>query len=329
MATGLKRREFIALCAAVTSWPLSVGAQPLPVIGFLSSRSSGESAPLVSAFRQGLSDGGYVEARDVVIVYQWAENKYDRLPGMAAELVRMPASMIVAAGGAVSAFAAKAATTVIPIVFTSVGNPVEIGLVASLARPGGNVTGIDATLTAELDAKRLELLHELLPSTEVIGVLVNPNRPDLATQVSEVHAAAQKLGLRLLVLGAGSESELDTAFKAATEQRLGALLVGADPFFVSRREQLIASAAHHRIPVMYQWRDFPLSGGLISYGASLAEAYRQTGVYAGRILKGAKPADLPVQRAARFELVLNLRIARNLGLAVPQALLARADEVIE
>jgi putative tryptophan/tyrosine transport system substrate-binding protein len=325
----VKRRELLAGFCGAAAWPLAGHAQQLPVIGFLSSRSSDESAPLVAAFREGLKEGGFVEGQTALIEYRWAENEYDRLPALAADLVRRQVSVIVAAGGPISAFTAKAATPAIPVVFTSVGNPVEIGLVAGLGRPGGNVTGIDATMTAELDAKRLELLHELLPALAVIGILVNPNRPDAVTQVKDIEAAARTLGLQVIIMSAGTEGDVDAAFMALVQQRLGALLISADPFFVSRRGQLVALAARHAIPTIYQWRDFVAVGGLISYGASLASAYRQAGIYTGRILKGTKPADLPIERPTKFELAVNLNTAKALGLTVPQSILLRADELIE
>lgn len=325
----MKRREFFAVFGGAAAWPLAAHAQQPPVIGFLSSRSAGESAPVVAGFRQGLSEAGYVEGRNVAIEYRWAENQYDRLPAFAAELVRRPVAVIVAAGGHASAVAAKAATRTIPIVFTSVGNPVESGLVASLNHPGGNVTGMDATLTAELDSKRLQLLKELVPAASIIGVLVNPNRPLYELQVEGIKATARILGQQVIIARAGRERDLDAAFTALDQQRAGALLVAADPFFSSRREQIITLAARYAVPASYQWRDFAVAGGLMSYGASLAGAYRQAGIYTGRILKGENPADLPVAQPTKFELVVNLKTAQGLGLTVPPAILARADEVIE
>jgi putative tryptophan/tyrosine transport system substrate-binding protein len=327
----MQRRTFFALLSGAAVWPVNVHSQqkPMPTIGFLSSRSAGESEPFVAAFRAGLLDAGFAEGRDANIEYRWADNQYERLPDMAAELVRMHPAVIVAAGGTVSAFAAKAASSTVPIVFTSAGNPVEIGLVASLGRPGGNLTGVDSTLTAELDAKRLELLHELVRGEGAVGVLVNPNRPDAAGQAAQIETAAHTLGLRPSFLKASSERELEVAFAELSRQQLKALMIGADPLFISRREQIIALAGRYAIPTIYGWRDFVISGGLISYGASLAGAYRQAGVYSGHILKGAKPADLPVRRPTKFELVINLTTAKALGLTVPQSLLARADEVID
>ena len=328
MNHGRSRRELCVLLGMVALWPAAVAAQA-PVIGFLSSRSAKESEPLVAAFREGLKEAGYIEGQNAAVVYEWAENRYERLPSLVAELVQRRVAVIVAAGGAATAFASKSATSTIPIVFTSVGNPVEIGLVSSLGRPGGNVTGSDATLTVEMDAKRLELLNELMPSATTIGVLVNPNRPDLESEISGLETAARKLGLQLAILRAGTEPDINTAFNAFAEQGLRALLIGTDPFFTSRREQLVGLAAQYAIPTIYQWRDFVERGGLMSYGASLASAYRQAGLYAGRILKGAKPAELPVARPTKFELVVNLKTASALGLTIPPAIMARADEVIE
>ena len=329
MIPTFSRRRLLALISAAALWPTPAAAQQPPVIGFLSSRSAEESAPFVAAFRDGLRDAGFVEGHGVAVEYRWAENQYDRLPGMAAELVARNVAVIIAAGGTVSAFAAKAATSTIPIVFTSAGNPVEIGLIASLSRPGGNLTGIDATLTTELDAKRLELLRELLTDDRPVGVLVNPNRPQVGSQISQIEVAGYSLGLRLSILKTASDGDLEPAFAELVRQRLGGLMIGADPLFISVRDQLISLAARHALPTIYGWRDFVTSGGLISYGASLAAAYRQTGAYAGRILKGAKPADLPVEQPTKFELVVNLNTAKTLGLTVPASILARADEVIE
>jgi putative tryptophan/tyrosine transport system substrate-binding protein len=324
-----RRRDFVALLSAAALCIPAAAAQQPARIGFLSSRSAAESAPLIEAYRKGLNETGIIPDRDAVVEYAWAENNYDRLPAMAAELVRRRVAVIVAAGGPPSAFAAKAATSTIPIVFTSVGNPVEIGLVSSLSRPGGNVTGSDSTLTAELDAKRLELLHALLPAAAVIGILANPNRPDFDTQLQEIAKAARKLRVQTEILEAGTESEIEAAFAVLDRKGVKALLVAADPLFSSRKNQLIMLAARYSVPTLYQWRDFAVSGGLISYGASLADAYGQAGVYTARILKGANPAELPIALPTKFELVLNLKTAKSLGLDIPTAILARADEVIE
>jgi ABC-type uncharacterized transport system substrate-binding protein len=323
------RRDFISLLGGgAAAWPLAARAQQpaMPVIGFLGSASAEPN--WMAAFRQGLGEVGYVEGRNVAIEYRWAENRYDLLPAFVAELVNRPVAVLIASGGPVTAQAAKAATSSIPIVFTAASNPVKLGLVASLNRPGGNVTG-SAMLTAELDAKRLELLRDLVPTARVIGALVNPRRPDVEAQSQDVQEAGRVLGLELLILSASSENDLHTAFASLAVQRIGALLVGADPFFTSRREQIIALAARHAVPAAYMTRDFPAAGGLMSYGANIVDGYRQAGIYAGQILRGAKPADLPVVQPTRFELVLNLKTAKVLGLTVPLIMQMTADEVIE
>jgi putative ABC transport system substrate-binding protein len=323
----MRRREFASLAIAAAVWAMPACAQP-PLIGVLGSASPGALTEALAAFAEGLNDAGYVIGKHAAIEYRWAENQYDRLPGLAAELIRLNPAVIVASGGPASALAAQKATSTIPIVFPAVSDPVELGLVTSLARPGGNVTGISA-LTTELDPKRLELLREVTPAVERVGVLVNPNRPSLAVQVLAIEAAAQTLGQHLIILPVGTEAELSDAFATLRQRGAGALLVSADPFFASRREQIIALAGQYRLPAVYQWREFALAGGLLSYGTSLPGVYGQAGAYVARILKGARPADLPVERPTKFELVVNLKTAKALGVAIPQAILARADEVIE
>jgi putative tryptophan/tyrosine transport system substrate-binding protein len=327
----MKRRELMLLLSgAAVAWPRALRAQQkaMPVIGFLSGVSSGPYAPFGAAFRVGLNDTGYVEGRNVAIEYRWAEGSYDRLPGLAADLVGLNVDLIVASGGLASALAAKKATSTIPTVFLSGDDPVAAGLVASLARPGGNLTGV-SFLVVELNAKRLELLSDLVPQVRIIALLVNPNNPSAEGIIRKVQEAAHAKGVQLAILKAGTESEIDAAFTSLVQLQAGALVIGNDPFFNSQREQLVALASRHAIPAIYEGREAAAAGGLISYGASFTSVYRQLGVYAGKILKGAKPADLPVQQPTKFELVVNLKTAAALGLAVPQSILARADEVIE
>jgi ABC-type uncharacterized transport system substrate-binding protein len=323
----MRRRDLLVLFCGLAVGTESALAQKtgVPRIGFVSSRSADESGPLLTGFRQGLSDNGFVEGQTVEIEYRWAENKYERLASLANDLIGRQVAVIVAAGGPASAFAAKAATTTIPIVFTSVGDPVEIGLVASLSHPGGNITGTDATLTTELDAKRLELLHELLPEIRSVAALINPTRPGSEDQTRQLQAAARDLGTDVILFSASQEADIDTGFSKLAQQGFKALLVGSDPFFASRREQLVRLAARHSVPAIYQWPEFVSAGGLMSYGASLADAYRQAGEYTSRVLKGTKPADLPVARPTKFELMINTNTAKALGLTIPASLLARAD----
>jgi putative ABC transport system substrate-binding protein len=332
MASYIGRRNFLAtLGGAAAAWPLAAPAQQpaMPVIGFLNAASPGPLRRQIAAFHEGLKESGYVEGQNVAVEYRWAEGQYDRLPALAADLVRRQVSVIVAGGGAPAVLAAKAATTTIPIVFTAGGDPIASGLVPSLNRPGGNITGVYHFATG-LEAKRLGLLHEMVPKATTIAVLVNPKfRKEAESQLRDVQEAAASLDVQLVVVRANAESDFDAAFSTVVQQRSGALLVCASPFFNTRREQLVVLAARHALPTIYEWRDFADAGGLMSYGTSLADAYRQAGVYAGRILKGAKPADLPIVQATRFEFVINLSTAKALGLTVPDQLLARADEVIE
>jgi putative ABC transport system substrate-binding protein len=325
----MKRRELLLLLGGAMTAARAVRAQQkaMPVIGFLHSASPGPYAPNVAAFRQGLSETGYVEGQNLAIEYRWAEGHYDRLPALVADLVGLKVHVI-AAGSAPSALAAKSATSTIPIVFTSGGDPVAAGLVASLARPGGNLTGV-SIMGAELTPKQLELLSELAPQFGVFALLVNPNYPSVDHEIRDAQEAARAKGVQLHILKATTESEIDAAFGTLLQLQGGALVVGVDPFFFSRSEQLVALAARHAVPAIYGLREWVLAGGLISYGLSLTDAYRQIGNYAGRILNGAKPADLPVQQPTRFELVVNLNTAKALGLTIPPSILARADEVIE
>ena len=325
----MKHRELMLLLAGAMAAARGVRAQQkaMPVIGYLSGASPGPSAPTVAAFRQGLSESGYVEGQNVAIEYHWAEGRYDRLPALAADLVDHKVDVIATTGGP-SVLAAKSATSTIPIVFRSGADPVELGLVASLARPGGNLTGVNF-ISIELMPKRLELLSDLVPQARVITLLVNPNNPIAERIIGNMQEAARAKGVQLAVLKASTESEIDSAFVSLIQRQAGALVVGNDAFFFSRREQLAALALRHAVPMIYGFREFATAGGLITYGASLTSVYRQAGIYVGKILKGAKPADLPVQQPTTFELVVNLKTAAALGLTVPPSILARADEVIE
>jgi putative ABC transport system substrate-binding protein len=325
----IQRREFITLLGGAAAWPQAAGAQQpaMPVIGLLDPRSPHMLATPSRGFRQGLKDTGYVEGENVALEYRWAENQMDRLPALAAELVSRRVSVI-AASTPIAAIAAKAATTTIPIVFVVNEDPVKLGLVASLARPGGNATGINI-LHAELTAKRLELLREVMPAATRVAVLVNPANATNTESTLRDMAAASTIGLQIKVLNASTSREIETAFASFMRERPDALFVSSDPYFYSRRVQLAVLAAHHTIPATYSQRDFPEVGGLMSYGTSLMDAFRQIGVYAGRILKGTKPSDLPVEQPTKFELVINLPTANVLGLEIPPTLLARADEVIE
>jgi putative tryptophan/tyrosine transport system substrate-binding protein len=327
----MRRREFIRLFGgAAVAWPLAARAQqqPMPVVGFVNASSPGPLRQQIAAFREGLKDSDYVEGQNVAVEYRWAEGQYDRLPALVADLVRQQVSVIVSGGGAPAVLAAKAATTTIPIVFSLGADPVGLGVVVSLNRPGGNITGV-YQFTSGLEAKRLGLLHEMVPKATSIAVLVNPNFADAESQLRDAQEAAARLGVQLVVVRANAESDFDAAFSTLVRQRAGALLVCSSPFFNGRREQLVVLAARHAVPAIYEWRDFAVAGGLMSYGTTLAEAYRQAGIYTGRILKGAKPADLAIVQSTKFEFVINLSTAKALGIDVPPTLSARADEVIE
>ena len=327
---GMRRREFITLLGGSAAWPLAARAQQptMPVIGFLHPQSSDGFTEPLRGFRQGLNDTGYSEGDNVAIDYRWADNQVDRLPALAGDLVRKQVAVIVAIGGTDSARAAKAAATTIPIVFNVGDDPVKLGLVSSLSRPGGNVTGVNF-FSVELAAKRLELLLELVPRATRVAVLVNPAVAAGEPTVRDAQGAARAMGLQVHVLNASTGREIDAAFATLARERPDALLVGTGPPFTARRVQLVQLAAYHKIPAIYALRQNAEIGGLMTYGASLTDAYRQVGVYTGRILKGAKPADLPVVQASKFELVINVQTARMLGLTVPQSLLSTADEVIE
>ena len=326
-----RRREFITLLgAAGAAWPRAGRAQQpsMPVVGFLHPSSPEPFGHIVNGFRRGLNDSGFVEGQNVAIEYRWARGEYSRLPALAAELVQRRVRVILAGGGEVGALAAKAATSTIPILIITSSDPVKSGLVASFSRPGGNITGL-MTATSILEAKKFGLLCEIVPNARVVAMLINPNYPPHAADAVEVHSAAQSIGRQLLVLRAGSPEAIDLAFASLVEQRAGALLVGGDPFLVGRSQQIVAMATRHAIPAIYDFRESVLTGGLMSYGSSLPNNYRQLGVYAGRILKGESAADLPIMHPAIFDFAINLVTAKALGLEVPPTLLARADEVIE
>jgi putative ABC transport system substrate-binding protein len=326
----MRRREFIALLGGAVTWPLAARAQQpaVPVVGYLSARSPDDTAHLVAAFRRGLGAGGFVEGQNVTIEYRWALGQYDRLPAMAAELVRRPVAVFATTGGEPAAIAARGATSTIPIVFLIGGDPVKLGLAASYNRPGGNATGMNI-LTATMEPKRLGLLRELVPQATTIGVLLNPSFQPAANQLRDLQEAARAIGVQIHVLNAATDRELDAAFETISQQRIPALAVTADPFFDTRRDKLVALAARHAVPTIYHFREFVAAGGLMSYGVDSLETYRQVGVYTGQILKGAKPADLPVLQPSKFEFVINLKAAKALGVKISDNLLSLADDVIE
>jgi len=324
-----RRRDFITLLPGAAAWPLAARAQQpaMPVIGFLNSRSPQDAAHLATAFQRGLYENGFVDGQNLTIDFRWADGQYERLPALAAELVRRPVKVIAATGGDPAALAAKAATSTIPIVF-STSDPVKLGLVASYSRPGGNATGINL-LTTTMEPKRVGILHDLMPRASMIAVLVDPRFPTAGMQSSDIEEAAHTIGIQTEVFHASTDSEINSAFQSIAQRRLPALLVAGAPFFDTRRDNLIALAAQHQLPTIYQFREYAVDGGLISYGVSNTDAYRQVGAYVGRILKGAKPAELPVLQPTKFEFVINLKTARALGIKISGDLLSLADEVIE
>jgi putative ABC transport system substrate-binding protein len=326
----MRRRDFVALLGAGAAWPVAARAQQpaMPVIGVLGGHTRAQWQPFLTAFHQGLKQAGYIEGENVASEYRWAEGHYDRLPALAADLVHRQVAVIAAIGGVNSALAAKAATSEIPIVFLTGRDPVELGFVESFNRPGGNLTGV-SLLNDELVAKRLELLRELVPKAATIATLINPDNRNHPSHARTLEAVARAGGQQLVVIGAAADGDFEPAFAMLIQRRADALVVNADPFFDSRQEQIVRLAARHAVPTIFPWREYVQAGGLASYGTSLLDAHRQTGVYAGRILKGAKPADLPVVQATKFEMSVNLKTANALGLTVPTSILLRADEVIE
>ena len=326
----MKRRTFIAGLGSAAAWPVVARGQQsaIPVVGFLSSRSRGESAGVVAAFRRGLGEVGVIEGQNLIIAFRWAEGRYDRLPALAAELVNLRVAVLFAAGGPPSALAAKDATSTIPVVFSAVSEPIRLGLVPSLNRPGGNVTGM-SFLDSELVAKSAQHLKEAVPAAAVIGLLVNPSGPSAEIYAKEAPAAARALGIQIPVLNASTEHDLDEAFASLGKLHAGGLVVPAEPFFDSQRERIVSLAAQHAVPMISSLREYVTAGGLMSYGPSLPDSYRQAGIYVGRILKGMKPHELPVMQPTKFELVINLKTAKALGLTIPETLLATADEVIQ
>ena len=327
----MKRREFITLLGgAAAAWPLVASAQQpaMPMIGYLSSRSPDDTTHLLAGFRQGLAEGGFIERQNLTIEYRWALGQYDHLTVLAPELTRLPVVVVVSTGGEPAALAAKAASSTIPIVFATGADPIKVGLVESYNRPGGNATGINF-LTADMEAKRLGLLHELMPQAKTVTFLYNPKFAAAESELHDVQEAAHTLGLRINVLHASTDNEINAAFKTMVQQQTEALILAADPFFDTRRSQLVVLAAYNMLPAIYQFREYAVAGGLMSYGIDAVDAYRQVGIYTARILKGARPVDLPVLQPTKYELVINLKTTKALGLEVPPTLLARADEVIE
>jgi putative ABC transport system substrate-binding protein len=326
----VRRRDFIPLLGGAVAWPLAASAQQpaMPVIGWMSGRSSADSSHLLEAFHTGLHDTGYLEGESIFIEYRWANGDYGRLPALASELVNRGVALLVAVGGDPSAIAAKKTTSTIPIVFGMADDPVDAGLVASFNRPGGNATGF-TLLTSQIEPKRIGLLHELMPGASLLGALINPTFPPAVRQLADIENAARMISQNLFVARASTDAEVNAAFASFVQQRVGAVLIAADPYFDTRRDQIIALAAHSRIPAMYQFREFAVAGGLISYGPSITDSYKQGGVYAGRILRGAKPANLPVLQPTKFEMVINLKTANSIGLNIPNSMQLLADEVIE
>lgn len=325
----MKRRELIRLFGLAVTWPLAARAQgTIPVVGFMSGRAPEESEHLTAAFRDGLSEAGFVEGKNVTVEYRWAFGKYDRLAALAADLVNRQVAVLVAVGGDVSARAATQATSTIPVVFGGGGDPVRAGLVISLNRPGGNATGF-TLLTNQMEPKRLGILHDLVPKAALIGVLLNPNFPPAVSQLAALENAAQTIGQRIAVFRASSDAELDSSFASLVQQQVDAVLVAADPYFDTQRDRIIALVAQNKLPTVYQFREYAVAGGLMSYGPRITDSYRQAGVYTGQILKGTKPGDLPVFQPTKFEFVINLKTAKALGVTIPAGLISFADEVIE
>lgn len=327
-ANLMRRRDFIALVGGALACMAPAQAQTVPIIGYLGSETPERYASRLAAFRGGLAEAGYTEGRNVAIEFRWAEGQYSRLPALAKDLANRQVNLIVAAGGAEVALAAKSATTIIPIVFEMGGDPIVLGVVDSMSRPGGNLTGV-SSLSVEVSRKRLEFMHEVRPDTKLFAVAINPTSPTSETQLKNLRTAAEALGLELIVLKTSSEQEFDGMFTAVHEARAGGLVFSSDPYFAYRSQQLAVIAARHAVPAMTQSRDFPLAGGLMSYGGDFSQSHRHTGMYAGRILKGEKPSDLPVQRVTKVELFINLKAANALGISFPPSLLSSADEVIE